>query len=237
MIADWLAFWDSSHVIYVNARHKDVHYRLIADQIAALVSGREARVLDYGSGEALHADLVAEAADELLLCEAAPGVRAGLKARFAGNPKIRVVAPHEIAGLPEHSLDLIVMHSVAQYLTAAGTGALFALFHRLLKPDGLLVVSDVIQPKVAAAADALALLQFGKGNGFFLAAWWGLFRMLLSDYWRLRSRLGLTRYAEAAMIEKLGAAGFAAQRAPKNIGHNQARMAFMARPAMSGSTY
>ena len=230
MIADWLAFWDSSHVIYVNARHKDVHYRLIADQIAALVSGREARVLDYGSGEALHADLVAEAADELLLCEAAPGVRAGLKARFAGNPKIRVVAPHEIAGLPEHSLDLIVMHSVAQYLTAAGTGALFALFHRLLKPDGLLVVSDVMSPEVMAATDAWAVLRFGRANGFFLAALWALFRSLLSDYWRLRSRIGLTRYAEAAMIEKLGAAGFAAERAPANIGHNQARMTFYARP-------
>ena len=118
MISDWLAFWDSPHSIYVNARHKDVHYRLIAEQIAGLVPGPDPRVLDYGSGEALHADLVAEAAGELLLCEAAPGVRAGLEKRFAGNPKIRVVAPHEIARLPEHSLDLIVMHSVAQYLTA-----------------------------------------------------------------------------------------------------------------------
>jgi hypothetical protein len=32
------------------------------------------------------------------------------------------------------------------------------------------------------------------------------------------------------MTEKLAAAGFFAQRAPRNIGHNQARMAFMARP-------
>src|SRR5208282_3877742 len=175
------------HFIYVNARHKDVHYRLIAEEIAALVPERDARVLDYGSDEALHADLVAEAAGELLLCEAAPGVRAGLKARFAGNPKTRVVAPHEIAGLPEHSLDLIVMHSVVQYLTAAGTGALFALFHRLLKPEGLLVVSDVMSPEVTAATDACALLRFGKANGFFFAALWGLLRTLFSDYWRLRS--------------------------------------------------
>ena len=167
MISDWLAFWDSPHFIYVNARHKDVHYRLIADKIAALMLSREARVLDYGSGEALHANLVAAAAGELLLCEAAPGVRVGLEKRFAGNFKIQVVAPHEIARLPEHSLDLIVMHSVAQYLTAAGTAALFVLFHRLLKPDGLLVVSDVILPDVAAATDAWALLRFGEANGFF----------------------------------------------------------------------
>ena len=145
-------------------------------------------------------------------------------------PRFAVVAPHEIARLPEHSLDLIVMHSVAQYLTAAGTGALFALFHRLLKPGGLLVVGDVIRPETWATTDAWALLRFGKADGFIFAALWGLFRSLLSDYWRLRSRIGLTRYAEAAMIGKLGAAGFAAECAPANIGQNQARKTYYARP-------
>ncbi len=230
MISDWLAFWDHPHFIYVSARHKDVHYRLVAKDIAALVPGPDARVLDYGSGEALHAEIVAAATGELLLCEAAPGVRAGLEKRFADNPKIRVVPPHEIARLPERSLDLIVMHSVLQYVTPAGAGALFALFHRVLKPGGLLVVSDVIEPQTAAATDALTLLRFGLANGFFFAALWGLTRTLLSDYWRLRSHLGLTRYAQAAIIDKLNAAGFATERAPANIGHNQKRRTYYARP-------
>jgi len=230
MITDWLAFWDSPHFIYVSQRHKDVHYRLIANEIKTLVPGREAHVLDYGSGEALHADIVAAATAELLLCEAAPGVRASLQKRFADHPKIRVIAPHELARLPEHSLDLIVMHSVVQYLTATGASALFALFHRLLKAGGTLVVSDIIPPQVPATTDAAALLRFGKNNGFFFAAFWGLLRTVLSNYWRLRGRLGLTRYATQAMIEKLNAAGFAARLAPANIGHNQARRTFYAQP-------
>ena len=230
MIGDWVGFWDSPHFIYANARHKDVHYRLIAQQFAALVANPDARVLDYGSGEALHAEIVAGAAAEIWLCEAAPKVREALAARLAGNANIHVVAPHEIARLPEHTLDLIVLHSVAQYMTPVGAGALFALFHRLVKPGGMLVVSDILQPNVAAAADAIALLQFAKADGFFFAAMWGLARTLFSRYWRLRSRLGLTRYGETAMIEKLAGAGFTAQRVPKNIGHNQARMAFYAKP-------
>jgi SAM-dependent methyltransferase len=229
MTTDWLAFWDSPHSIYVNARHKDVHYGLIAKDIAALVPGPQARVLDYGCGEALHADLVAAAAGELFLCEAAPGVREGLVDRFAGQRNIHVLAPHEAARLAEHSLDLIVLHSVVQYLTVGGASGLFALFHRLLKPGGMLVVSDIIPPNVPAVTDAFALLRFGAGNGFFFAAAWGLIRTLLSNYWKLRSKLGLTRYANAAMIEKLDAAGFNAGLAPANIGHNRARMAFYAR--------
>ena len=230
MISEWLAFWDGSHSIYVNARHKDVHYRLIAQEIAALVPGPQAHVLDYGSGEALHADLVAAVAGELLLCDGAPHVRAGIAARFAGNAKIRAVAPEDLDRLPEKSLDLIVLHSVAQYLSPDEAKALLVRFHRLLKSAGVLVVSDIIPPDVAALTDATALLRFGATHGFLIAAAVGLIRTRLSSYWQLRSRLGLTRYSEAALIDLLAAAGFAGKRAPKNIGHNQARMAFYARP-------
>ncbi len=232
--SSWLGFWDGPHSIYVNARHKDVHYRLIAQeivaQIAALVPSRQARVLDYGSGEAQHADIVAAAAGELVLCEGAPSVRAGIAARFAANPKIRAVAPADLEQMPERSFDFIVLHSVAQYLTPEDAAVLFRLFRRLIAPDGLLLVSDVIAPEVAASTDAAALLRLGAANGFLLPAVAGLVRTRLSNYWRLRSRFGLTRYSEAAMIEKLAAAGFSAERAPHNIGHNQARLAFRARP-------
>ena len=73
---DWVSYYDSAHSIYVNARHKDAYYRLIAPQIAALVPNPAAHVLDYGSGDALYADIIAAAAGELLLCEgASPGGR------------------------------------------------------------------------------------------------------------------------------------------------------------------
>jgi len=230
MTGAWLEFWDSPHAIYVNARHRDVHYRLIAKQISAFVPSHRARVLDYGCGEALHADTVAAAAGELLLCEGAPRLRAELAARFAGNGKIRIVALDDVALLPDGALDFIVLHSVAQYLTPDELDRLLALFRRLLKGDGLLLISDVVAPEVSAATDAVALLRFGASNGFFCGAVVGLVRTVLSDYWRLRSRYGLTRYSEAAMTGKLAAAGFGAERIAQNVGHNPARLAFTARP-------
>jgi SAM-dependent methyltransferase len=229
-MGDWIAFWDSEHSIYVNARHRDVHYRTIAQDVRAHLPA-EATVLDYGCGEALHADLIAASAKALILCEAAPKVRAALARRFAGLAKVKVCAPDEIAALPARSLDAVVLHSVAQYLTPQELDALLATFHRLLKESGVLILGDVIPPHVSALGDALALLRFAAANGFLGAALVGLLRTLLSDYWRVRSRLGLTRYAEAAMIAKLAGSGFSARRAPKNIGHNAARMTFIARPA------
>jgi hypothetical protein len=77
----------------------------------------------------------------------------------------------------------------------------------------------------------LALLRFAGANGFFIAAVFGLIRTVaLTDYLRLRSNLGLTRYREAEVVVRLEATGFSVQRAPDNIGHNAARMTFLARP-------
>ena len=52
----------------------------------------------------------------------------------------------------------------------------------------------------------------------------------MSDYRKLRTRLGLSRYTEAEMIDKLKAAGFSAVRAKDNLGHNRKRMTFVAIP-------
>ena len=92
------------------------------------------------------------------------------------------------------SMDVIVMHSVAQYLSPQELDALAQVFHRLLKPGGLLVVGDVIPRNVSTLADARALLRFGSQEGFYWAALRGLFRTVFSDYWRLRRSLGMTRY-------------------------------------------
>jgi SAM-dependent methyltransferase len=230
-MSDWISFYDFKHsVIYVNERHRDVHYRVIAEDIRAYVPAPASQVLDYGCGEANSAALVAAASGHLTLVEAAPNVRASLAARYAGNSKITVRTPDDAAALPPGTLDLIVMHSVAQYLTTAELDRQLAIFHKLLKPDGLLIVGDIVPPQFAAPAAALALLRFGAAHGFFWAAVGGLIRIFLSDYFRLKKAHGLSHYTQGAMLERLAQAGFAGKRAARNIGHNQWRMTFLAKP-------
>lgn len=227
---EWIAFWNAPNSIYVNARHRDIHYRVIAEDIRAHVPDAAARVLDYGCGEALHADLIAAACGALTLSDAAPAVRAALAARFARNAGIAVRSPDEVAALPDGSLDLIVMNSVAQYLARDELAALLARFCRLLAPGGIFVLGDVIPKHVSPVTDAVAVLRFAARNGFLVAALAGLVRTVFSDYRKLRSRLGLSLYDEAEVIAILREAGFTAARAEKNIGHNPARMTFVAAP-------
>ncbi|MBS0249239.1 MAG: class I SAM-dependent methyltransferase [Proteobacteria bacterium] len=228
---DWISFYDFKHsVIYVNGRHRDVHYETIAKDIRALVPSPDAIVMDYGCGEATSAALVAEACGHLTLVEAAPNVRAALRERYASNPKMSVMNPDEAAATPAGSVDMIVLHSVAQYLTGEELDAMMATFHRLLKPTGVFVLGDIVPPQMASVWAALSLLKFGAANGFFWAAVGGLIRILVSDYFTLKKTHGLSHYTEGQALAKLKAAGFAPQRAAHNIGHNQHRMTFLSKP-------
>jgi SAM-dependent methyltransferase len=228
---DWVAYYDSAHSIYVNAVHRDVHYTRLAEEIARYVPSPAAAVLDYGCGEALYADRIASACAQLTLADAAPSVRAHLIERFEKMPNIAVVSPDKIAAMPAGSCDLVVFHSVSQYLSREEFDRIAAQFHRLLKPEGVFLIGDVVPPDVPAISDAWALLRFGAGNGFFLAALTGLVRTVFSDYWQLRTKLGLTRYSEEDMTARLRKLGFTTTRAPHNLGHLRSRMTFVARPA------
>lgn len=232
---DWIDYYDSTHTIYASKLHRDLHFQVIARDIIGYIPSPDAVVLDYSCGEALSAAKVAEACAMLILAEPAPGVRGRLIARFAPNMKIRVRALEELRSMAEGSIDLVVMNSVAQYMTADELTAALAVIRRLLKPAGQLVLGDILRPEVGMFRDVLALLLFAARHGFLKDALVGLMATALSDYRALRSKIGLQRYTAADMIARLQKAGFSAVRAPKNIGYNPWRMTFVARPALAGS--
>jgi SAM-dependent methyltransferase len=238
-LVSWHEFWDGETPIYVNERHKLLHYRLVASGIieamAQLPDASPGKapgpvVLDHGCGEALSAQDVAGRCERLYLCEAAASLRQKLAARFAATGNVVVVSPIEVADIAAASLDLVVANSLVQYLTAPEFASALRLWRHALKPKGVLLLADVLPKGLSPLTDALALLRFGWQAGFLLAAMGGLVRTALSDYRKLRAELGLASYEEKEMIAPLAEAGFVARRRYPNLGHNQARMAFLAKP-------
>jgi SAM-dependent methyltransferase len=228
LIANWREFWDRPHRIYVNARHRQVHYERVAADILQELPNDRATLLDYGCGEALQAAKVAARCGKLFLCESASSLRADLKARYAGVPSIAVLAPDEIDALDDGSLDLVVANSVLQYLTREEAAALAKRLRPKFAPGGRLILADIVPPDSSIVADVSSLLSTAIRNGFFLAAIAGLFRTFVSDYRRLRSKIGLTTYREEEMRALLENAGYAAARRERNFGFNPRRMTFIA---------
>ena len=163
---DWIDYYDSTHTIYASRLHRDLHFQLIAKDIIGYISSPDAVVLDYACGEALSAAKVAELCQMLFLAEPAPGVRGRLIARFAPNTKIRVRSLEDLRKMPEKSIDLVIMNSVAQYMTPDELDAAFAVVRRLMKRTGRLVIGDILRPEVGMFTDVVALLRFAAKHGF-----------------------------------------------------------------------
>jgi len=230
---DWIDYYDSTHTIYASKRHRDLHFEVIARDIIGYINSPDTVVLDYACGEALSAAKVAAACAMLILAEPAPGVRGRLIARFAPNTKIRVRSLDDLRNMQERSIDLVVMNSVVQYMTAEELDAALAVIKRLLKPTGRLVLGDILRPEIGMPTDVYALLRFAAKHGFLKDALKGLLSTALSDYRQLRSRVGLQRYSEADITARLARVGLSATRAPFNIGHNPWRMTFIARSTLT----
>lgn len=226
----WIDFWNAEHSIYVNDRHKKLHAEGIARDIVRHVPSPGAVVLDHGCGEALYAEAVVKDCGRLILCEAAPRIVADLATRLAGQGNIEVIDPAGAADIPAGSIDLVVVNSVLQYLSRDELAALLELWRKVVKPDGRLVLADVIPPGVSPLRDARALLSFAARGGFFVPAIAGLARTAFSDYAKIRKTLGFSTYEESEIVGMLAAHGFATERSHPNFGHNQARMTFSARP-------
>jgi SAM-dependent methyltransferase len=229
-MSGWRQFWEQANRIYVNDRHRAVHYTQVADDIlSVLPTGRAPVVLDYGCGDALEAGRVAERCAQLCLYDASHAVQARLQQRFAGQRAIRVLDDSGLAGLALGTVDLIVINSVIQYLTPDELGTLLEMCSRLVAVGGVVVVADVIPPDAGGLADITALLGTAVRHGFLPAALVGLAATTLSDYRRLRRDIGRATHEERAFLGKLTAAGFSAERHARNFGFNPRRMTFLAR--------
>jgi ubiquinone/menaquinone biosynthesis C-methylase UbiE len=227
----WRTFWGGSHSIYVNSRHAQVHYeRLAADIMAVLAPRERPRVLDWGCGDALNAATIARRCGELLLYDAVPAVQERLAESCGKTPGVRVLSDGDWRTLQAGSVDVIILNSVAQYLTREELAALLDEFRRVVHPQGEVLLADIIPPDAGMLPDVLSLLRLGWRSGFLLAAGAGLVRTFFSDYRRVRQQAGFSTYTSAEFLELLAAHGFEAQRLPANIGFSVQRMAFCARP-------
>jgi SAM-dependent methyltransferase len=105
-----------------------------------LEADQDSRVLDYGSGDGylLEQLLHRVPASNLVACESMEFLRAQLRERFPESPLTVVSSPEE---LPPASFDRIACLEVLEHLRPDDSAAVLDDLQRLLKPDGILVVS------------------------------------------------------------------------------------------------
>lgn len=228
-MSQWVDFWDRPNALYVNRRNLEVHFECLARDVEPYVP-RGGTVLDFGCGDALAAERLAEHAGRLHLFDAAPSVRQRLRSRFAGHPRIRVLDPGELAALPAGSVDLVLAVSVIQYISRSDLSELLKSWRTLLKPEGCLLLADVATPETPILRDIASQLALARRHGFTIAALWGLVRMALSDYRQIRRQAGFSTYQPDHLIDLVGEAELGARLLERNVGPTPHRYSLLAVP-------
>jgi SAM-dependent methyltransferase len=226
----WLDFWNAPNAIYANRRHQRVHSAKVLASVSRFVpAGGGAVVLDWGCGDAITANELAQSCRMLLLFEPAETARRGLAANYAGCSKIDVLDEAKLEALAPGSIDLIVVNSVVQYLSRQRFVDALQHFHRLLKGDGALLLGDIIEPDTPLLHHVAAFLRSAWQNGYFFAAIRSLARNANSPYRQLRRDAGYSCYTSVQMSGLLDDSGFVGERLPSNIAISQLRCSYLAR--------
>ncbi len=224
----WAEYWNGEPSLYVNERHRRMHYERIVHDVIKHVPPGTARLVDYGAGDTLTARELARVCGHLFLCDSARRVRQRLLLRYAGEPNISVITPEEFAALPAGGIDMIVVNSVVQYVSPPEFFNLIEQSREKLRHCGLLLLADIVPRQVGPARDAIELIKFAGRAGFLLPALFGLARSYFSPYRKIRQRYGFLQFEEAELLQSLRQRGFKVERHYPNIGHNAQRMTFRA---------
>ena len=148
-MADWISFYDLRHsLIYVNARHRDVHYRKIADDIRALVQKPSAAVLDYGCGSGILAIAAAKlGAATVTGTDVDPQAIEASRANAARNgAAVAFALPDALA---PGKVDIVVANILANPLRL-----LAAVLAARVRDGGAIVLCGILEAQVAAVARA-----------------------------------------------------------------------------------
>jgi SAM-dependent methyltransferase len=190
-----------------------------------------ARVLDFGCGFGHVAAGMAPLVGEVWLWDQSATMRTRALARAGGAGRVLAGEAPPPDGWPEGTFDLVLVHSVVQYLTPALLEEWIGRWARLLRPGGRLLISDIPTPRSSTPSEVGELLRFAASRGFLAHA----IRSGAAEtlrYARRRSTLPLQSHDAGSVAAMAVRAGLACRTLERNIGYRRRRLSLLLeRPA------
>lgn len=214
-IKSWSEFWEND-TTYACKEHKKLVEDLTIRQQISLVNKNDT-VLDFGCGESFKKPL-SDAVKDLYLYGDAAQIIKRLKIAYEGEKNIHVIDELDESA----SYSVIFVCSVIQYLSFKEFIEKIKYFKRVLKPDGKVIISDIIPKNTTPLKELHTLITIAIKHNFFIKSIFNILRMARSDYGHLRKDFGLSKYDKEEMIQILQENGFRSE-LHENIGLNKDR--------------
>lgn len=225
----WRAYWegieDRQAVFRIEARD------YVARMVDALNPSAATRVLDFGCGFGHTATELSRHVGVVALWDASSAVRQQAVVRVSGLRNIEFLDLQEGASPASvEPFDLILVHSVLQYMSPAEIEDWLRRWRGMLSRNGRLVLSDLLTPGPSVLSELTDYLKFAARNGFF---WNALIAGMKGTgrYASARRSRPLTTVTHEQLTQWAGAAGLAVQWLPANLSHRKTRATAVLRPA------
>lgn len=217
----WSAYWenidDTQRVFRIEARDYVARARRI------LQPTRSMNVLDFGCGFGHTAREIAPSVGNIALWDASSNVRrqALERVRDLGNATMLDLQQADEAAT-RNRFDLILVHSVLQYMSPDEIRSWLARWRGMLKRDGRLVLSDLLVPGAGSFGELSSYLVFALSNGFF----WNAFTAGVREtahYWSARKSAPLTVLPGQVFESWSAEAGLSLEWLDENLSHRRTR--------------
>ena len=187
----------------------------------------EVCVLDFGCGFGHVAGSLAPMVGEISLWDASTNMLRHARRNVSGIPNVRFadLDPDTWDG-GAAAFDLVLVNSVIQYMTQDEFAQWLIVWRRVLKPDGRIVISDVIPANYDSLRDFTDILRLSARRGFLRQAIFdGLHE--IAGYARKRQSRPLTRYDRGDLIRHAERAGLTVEFLPRNLTHFPRRISML----------
>lgn len=223
-IAHFNALEDNSEIYRVEAR--DYVSRLET----VLPISHDLKVMDFGCGLGFVAELLAPRVKKLLLWDASTNMARRTRQRVINLNNAYVLDRLDPNSLNGPYIDVILVNSVTQYMSAEELCLWIGRWCQMLLPGGRLVISDIVpsQARAHVFSDALLFYRFHKfsSHSFFFA--FKEFRR----YWKMRKDHPLLRLSREELRDQATVARLAVEFLPANLTYRKDRLSVVFRKAI-----
>lgn len=224
----WKAVWE--HNFGMHPIHRFEARDTVARLEGLIALSPDARILDFGCGFGLVAELLSKRIGEVWVWDAARNVRRHARQQLAGSSNVRFFDPHVAPNGKPPQFDLILINSVVQYMTEKELHGWLPRWQAMLAPGGVLVLSDVIPTGHRVWSDMFEILHFAWRHGTLFSELGHSLRTLVT-YWRNPHGQSLMAVGEEQLRREAGQAGMDLEFAPHNLTVRSRRWTLLLRPA------
>jgi 2-polyprenyl-3-methyl-5-hydroxy-6-metoxy-1,4-benzoquinol methylase len=219
----WHSFWEEAREKQRIVRAEAVDY---VSRLSLYIRLHERlRVMDFGCGTGHIAEALASRVSEVAVWDASQAVRARTAKRLASHTNITFLDLTSDLGIRASGcFDLIVSHSVVQYMSRDELLGWLRTWGSMLSPRGVVVLSDVISETRNTARELFDLVIFAARNRVLLG---GLLEEASSvlRYTRTRVDSPLLSLSPTELTDLAARKGLQLEVLPSNLGHKSGRLA------------